>query len=212
MKSMEEKVEKVRRRNTIFYDIFGLQYRKTYIGIIFTQIYTFSVTWRESYTGMHVSHSCNIWLQQQAIILIEDNNYIYIYIYIYKQILDRYSRYLKKPFQWFWYNWHITRVLFSIANNMFLNHVSFCLLQHKNDMNEKTQYMVGNIEKVRRKKKTILYAVVGLLSRNISILIKFPQIYILCDTWIENDTSMHGSRIFNTWLHQGAFTSSENRE
>jgi hypothetical protein len=43
-----------------------------YNGIMFPQTYIFSDTWRESYTGMHVLHSCNIWLQQPAIILIED--------------------------------------------------------------------------------------------------------------------------------------------
>jgi hypothetical protein len=45
-------------------------------------------------------------------------------------------------------------------------------------MKEKMKHMEENIEKVRRKKKTILFAVVGLLSRNIYIGVKFPQIYI----------------------------------
>jgi pseudouridine-5'-phosphate glycosidase len=49
-------------------------------------------------------------------------------------------------------------------------------------MNEKTQHMEENIEKVRREKKTILYSTVGLLSGKIYIGLKLPQIYILCDT------------------------------
>jgi hypothetical protein len=47
-------------------------------------------------------------------------------------------------------------------------------------MNERTQHMEENIEKVRRKTKTILYATEDLLSRKKYIGIKFPQIYILC--------------------------------
>jgi hypothetical protein len=49
-------------------------------------------------------------------------------------------------------------------------------------MNEKTKHMEENIEKVRREKETILYAIVGQLSKKIYIGIKLPQIYILCDT------------------------------
>jgi hypothetical protein len=47
---------------------------------------------------------------------------------------------------------------------MFLNHVSFWLLQHREDTNAKMKYMDENIERVRMKNKTILYAVMGLLS------------------------------------------------
>jgi hypothetical protein len=49
-------------------------------------------------------------------------------------------------------------------------------------MNEKMKHVEENIEKVRRENKTILYAIVGLLSRKIYIAIKFPQIYALCAT------------------------------
>jgi hypothetical protein len=61
---------------------------------------------------------------------------------------------------------------------MFLNHASFWLLQNRKDMNEKTQHMGESIEKVRREKKTIPYAIVGLLSRKFYNGIKFPQVYI----------------------------------
>jgi hypothetical protein len=44
MKSMEENVEKVRRRKTMFYAVVGLQFRKMYIGIMYLQIYIFSDT------------------------------------------------------------------------------------------------------------------------------------------------------------------------
>jgi hypothetical protein len=40
---------------------------------------------------------------------------------------------------------------------------------------------------------------VGLLSRNIYIGVKFPQIYIFFYTWRECDTSLHGPHRFNTW-------------
>jgi hypothetical protein len=49
-------------------------------------------------------------------------------------------------------------------------------------MNNKTKHMEENIENVRREKKTIIDAIVGLLSRTIYLGIKFLQIYILCDT------------------------------
>jgi hypothetical protein len=42
---------------------------------------------------------------------------------------------------------------------------------------------------------------VGLLSGKIYIGLKLPQIYILCDTWGETDTSIHGLYRFNSWLH-----------
>jgi hypothetical protein len=84
----------------MFYAVVGLQFRKMYIGIMYLQIYIFSDTWRESYTGMHVAHRCNIWLQQRAIILIEDTQLykykcIYIYIYINSLLL---SIFLTMPF------------------------------------------------------------------------------------------------------------------
>jgi hypothetical protein len=60
MKSMEETVEKVRRRKTIFYAIVEVQYTKMYIGIMFPQIYIFSDTLRESCTGMHVTQMYNL--------------------------------------------------------------------------------------------------------------------------------------------------------
>jgi hypothetical protein len=41
--------------------------------------------------------------------------------------------------------------------------------------------MEENIEKVRREKKTIPYAIVVLLSRKFYIGIKFPQVYIFFD-------------------------------
>jgi hypothetical protein len=49
-------------------------------------------------------------------------------------------------------------------------------------MNEKTQHMEENIEKVRREKKTIIDAIGGLLSGKTYIRIKSPQNYINCDT------------------------------
>jgi hypothetical protein len=63
-----------------------------------------------------------------------------------------------------------------------LNYVSFWLLQNRKALNELKKHMKENIKKVRREKKTILYAIVGLLSRKIYIGIKLPQIYIACDT------------------------------
>jgi hypothetical protein len=56
----------------MFYEIVGLQFRKMYTGIMFPQVYIFCDIWTEYYTGMHVLHSFNIWLQQAAIILVED--------------------------------------------------------------------------------------------------------------------------------------------
>jgi hypothetical protein len=64
----------------------------------------------------------------------------------------------------------------------FFNYVSFWFFQNKKDMNEMMKHMEENIEKVRRENKTILYAIVGLLSRKMYIGIKFPQIYIIRDT------------------------------
>jgi hypothetical protein len=64
---------------------------------------------------------------------------------------------------------------------MFLNYVSFWLLQVRGDMNEKAKHMEENIERVRKKKKTILHATVGLLSSKCYIGIKFRHTYIPCD-------------------------------
>jgi hypothetical protein len=50
---------------------------------------------------------------------------------------------------------------------------------------------------------------VGLLSKKIYISMKFPQIYIIFDTWRECD-SLHGPHRFNTWLQQWAIISIKN--
>jgi hypothetical protein len=53
---------------------------------------------------------------------------------------------------------------------------------------------------------------VGLLSRKMYIGIKFPQIYIIRDTWKEWDTRLHGSQKFSTLLLQSAIIWMENRK
>jgi hypothetical protein len=74
------------------------------------------------------------------------------------------------------------------------------------------KHMEENIKKVRREKKTILYAIVGLLPRKIYIGIKLTQIYIICDTWREAVSSIHSSEGFYIWLYQSAIISIKNRK
>jgi hypothetical protein len=52
-----------------------------------------------------------------------------------------------------------------------------------------------HFDSYRIENKTILYAIVGLLSRKMCIGIKFPQIYIIRDAWRETDLQY-------TWLRQ----------
>jgi hypothetical protein len=59
MKYMDENIERVRRRKTIFYANVGQQFRKMYIRIMFPQNYIFCDNRMESHTDMHVSQSCN---------------------------------------------------------------------------------------------------------------------------------------------------------
>jgi hypothetical protein len=62
---------------------------------------------------------------------------------------------------------HYSNVLLYIKRGKVFNCVSFWFLQNRKEMNEMMKHMEENIEKVKREKKRILYAIVCLLYRKI---------------------------------------------